>query len=251
MNQVNEATRQRVALVTGASRGLGRETAIRLAADGIHVWLGVRDPSSAQPLLEQLRTSGGTADLIALDVTQAGDIEAAAHAIANRNGHLDILVNNAGVMLDGSWMGNNSTTVDLKTMQATFDTNFFGTVAVTQAMWPLLLQAGHANVVNVSSVMGSHTVHSDPSGPLAGVKPFAYDASKAALNAFTTHLADAGSALGVQVNSAHPGWVKTELGTEYAPLTIDEGVQTILDLALLPPASRTGQFEHLGQVLPW
>lgn len=244
-------TSTRIALVTGASRGLGKATALRLADAGFHVWLGVRDREKAAGLLEEIRTTGAEADLVTLDITDPAHIAAAAREIDERAGRLDVLVNNAAVMLDGSWLGNTVLTVDDATLKQTFETNFFGTVALTRAMWPLLQRAGHANVVNVSSRMGSNTIHAEPDGPLKGAKPFAYDASKAALNALTTHLAELGRTAGIQVNSAYPGWVRTELGTEYAELSIDEGVQTIVQLALLPAGSRTACFEYRGETVPW
>ncbi|QOI04019.1 SDR family NAD(P)-dependent oxidoreductase [Pseudomonas savastanoi] len=228
-----------------------RSTALSLAASGYHVWLGVRNVDDAQALLYQIRETGGMADVVALDVTNPQDIKDAAWEIGRHHEKLDILINNAGVMLDGGWLVNTSITVDPEVLKTTFETNFFGVVALTQALWPLLQAAGNANVVNVSSGMASNTVHANPEGPLKGCKPFAYDASKAALNTFTTHLAEIGQPLGIQVNSAHPGWVRTDLGTEYAELSIEEGIQTILELASLEPNTRTGRFEHAGHPVPW
>ena len=248
---MKQKTPQRVALVTGATRGLGQETARQLARQGLHVLLGARRAASAQDTLAGIAQAGGSAEIIELDVDDAASIAAAARAIASRHGRLDVLVNNAGVMRDGAWNGNTAASVSDATLKATFQTNFFGQVALTQALWPLLRRRGHASVVNVSSIMGSNTVHANPQGPLAGFKPFAYDASKAALNAFTTHLAEIGAADGIKVNSAHPGWVRTELGTDHAPLGVAEGAQTIVDLALLPADGPTAQFVHRGEPLPW
>ncbi|CAM3932145.1 MULTISPECIES: SDR family NAD(P)-dependent oxidoreductase [Pseudomonadota] len=247
-------TRQKVALITGASRGLGRASAARLAQAGYVVWLGVRNEAEVVDFVAEIEASGGQARSITLDVTVPETIERCASLIESEHGFLDLLVNNAGIMLDmldRSWQGNTATTIDPTSLRRTFEVNLFGVVAVTQAMWPLLVKASHANVVNVSSHLGSNTLHADPESRLAGRKPFAYAASKAALNTFTTHLADAGRSIGIQVNSAHPGWVRTALGTEDATMSTEEGVETILDLALLPPNSRTGCFEHCGCALPW
>ncbi|WP_332847709.1 SDR family NAD(P)-dependent oxidoreductase [Massilia sp. S19_KUP03_FR1] len=205
----------------------------------------------AIPVFAEIQEKGDHGELIALDLDNPASITAAVKGIEARHGSLDVLVNNAAIMLDGGWVSNTTITIDAATLKRTFETNFFGTVALTQALWPLLVKSGHANVVNVSSRMGSNTYHADPSGPLVGVKPFAYDASKAALNALTTHLAELGQPLGIQVNSAYPGWVRTELGTEYAELSVEEGVNTIVDLAMLPPNSRSGKFEHAGSEVPW
>jgi NAD(P)-dependent dehydrogenase (short-subunit alcohol dehydrogenase family) len=253
MNMINSRTiaTPLVVLVTGASRGLGREAALQLAAKGCRLWLGVRDLAGSQPLVDEVRKRGGQAELLQLDITKPEDIRSAFEKIAALDGRLDVLVNNAGVMLDGGWLGNTSLTVSGATLQQTFDTNFFGTVALTQALWPLLERASSANVVNVSSRMGSNAIHADPDGPLKGAKPFAYDASKAALNAFTTHLAELGRDANIQVNSAYPGWVRTELGSDYADLSVEEGARTLVELALLPAGSRTGRFEFLGEDVPW
>jgi NAD(P)-dependent dehydrogenase (short-subunit alcohol dehydrogenase family) len=251
MTLLNQQKRQSVALVTGASRGLGKAAALNLAQAGYFVIMGVRDIDGSQALLAEVQEKGNSGELIALDLDNPSSITAAVKGIEARHGALDVLVNNAAIMLDGGWVGNTTVTINAVTLKRTFETNFFGTVALTQALWPLLVKAGHANVVNVSSRMGSNTYHADPSGPLVGVKPFAYDASKAALNALTTHLAELGQPLGVQVNSAYPGWVRTELGTEYAELSVEEGVKTIVDLAVLPPNSRTSRFEHAGSEIPW
>lgn len=244
-------TRQKVALVTGASRGLGRLTAANLAQNGYIVWLGVRNQADVADLVAEIEAASGIAKPVTLDVTDTATIAEAVRLIETAHGSLDLLVNNAGIMLDGNWVGNTSVTIDPESLRRTFEVNLFGVVAVTQAMWPLLVKAGHANVVNVSSQMGSNTLHADPDSLLAGMKPFAYDASKAALNAFTTHLAELGRPLGIQVNSAHPGWVRTDLGTEDAAMPVEDGVKTILDLSLLPPNQRTGRFEHAGEALPW
>lgn len=248
MNGIKKA---KTVLITGASRGLGQATALAMAERGYHVWIAVRDPEGAASIASQIHTDGGAATVIALDVTDPTAIAHVAARIHAQHGHLDALVNNAGIMLDGAWLGNTVLTVDAQTLQRTFETNFYGAVAVAQAMWPLLCKAGHANVVNVSSRMGSNTLHADPEGPMKGAKPFAYDASKAALNTLTTHLAEVGAPDGIQVNSAHPGWVRTDLGTEQAMLSVQEGVQTIIELATLPAGSRTGRFEYQGSPLPW
>lgn len=251
MTQGQEQTRKPVALVTGASRGLGKSAALHLAKAGYFVCIGIRDIKGSRAILAEVEQTGSGGELIELDISVPASIAVAAQVIAMRHGTLEVLVNNAGVMLDGGWLGNTSISIDAAALRQTFDTNLFGTVALTQALWPLLTKAGHANVVNVSSRMGSNAIHADPDGPLAGAKPFAYDASKAALNTFTTHLAELGRPIGIQVNSAYPGWVRTDLGTEYADLSVDEGVKTIIELATLPPGSRTGRFEYAGESVPW
>lgn len=242
---------QRVALITGANRGLGRATALRLAAKGFETWLGVRDTDSAKAVAEDIRRVGGKVEILQVDMTNADSIAHAARTLSESRDRLDVLVNNAAVMRDGAWFGNSVTTIEPAALRETFETNLFGLVALTQAVWPLLQRPGHANVVNVSSILGSNTLHADPDSLIAPVKAFAYDASKTALNSYTIHLALAGRPLGIQVNSAHPGWVRTDMGTDEAPMSINEGIQTIVELALLPPDSFTGRFVHNREALPW
>jgi NAD(P)-dependent dehydrogenase (short-subunit alcohol dehydrogenase family) len=241
----------RIALVTGANRGLGKEVAEQLAQAGLHVIVSGRNAQATEAVANAIREHGGQADSLELDTSHPVSIQRAVQTIQSKFGRLDVLINNAGIMKDGAWMGNTSTTISSQVLRETFETNFFGVVALTQALWSLLEKSGHASVVNVSSIMGSNTIHAQTDSPLVQTKPFAYDASKAALNAFTTHLASAGSASGIKVNSAHPGWVKTNLGSDYAPLSVQEGSRTILDLALLEADGFTGRFMHNGDALPW
>ena len=136
-------------------------------------------------------------------------------------------------------------------LRETFDTNFFGTVALTQTLLPLLRKAPAGRIVNVSSILASLTLHSDPGSAVYPHKVFAYDASKTALNAFTVHLAHELRATPIKVNSAHPGWVKTEMGGEGADLDVSEGGKTSAWLATLPADGPTGGYFHLGQSLMW
>ena len=162
-----------------------------------------------------------------------------------------MLVNNAGVMLDGSWGGNTAPSIDERRLRDTFETNFFAVVRLTQALLPLLRRGRDPHVINVSSVMGSNSIHADLNGPLAGSKPFAYDASKAALNAFTVHLAPALMGDGIRVNSVHPGWVRTELGTSAALVEVNEGARPIIALAASLGATPNARFVAPDGELPW
>src|SRR5262249_39466981 len=133
----------------------------------------------------------------------------------------------------------------------TFDTNFFSVVALTQALLPLLRKAPAGRIVNLSSVLGSLTLHSDPSSGIYDRKAFAYDASKTALNAFTVHLAQGLRGRKIKANSAHPGGVRTDMGGPAAPLDLPEGGKTSVRLAPLPDDGPTGGYFHLGEPLPW
>lgn len=241
----------RIALITGAGRGLGREVALRLAEQNHFVWVAARSEGVAEPVVQEIRRRGGQARALALDVVDAASIEHARGRVADATQRLDVLVNNAGIMIDGPWVGNTAATVRPEVLRQTFEVNFFGLVAVTQAFLPLLRKSGDASIVNLSSVMGSSTLHADLAGPLAYTKPFAYDASKAAVNAFTVHLAAAVLEDGIVVNSAHPGWVKTELGTDAAELSIEDGAKTIVEMALYRKTGPTAQFAHNGAPLPF
>ena len=127
----------------------------------------------------------------------------------------------------------------------------FSVVRVTEQFLPLLKKSDAGRIVNLSSVLGSLTLHADPNSPIADFKNFSYDASKAALNSYTIHLAHELKSTPIKVNSVHPGWVKTDMGTDAAPMEIPEGAKTSVAAALLGPDGPSGHFIHLGQELPW
>lgn len=240
----------KIALITGANRGIGLETARQLARAGdVHVVLSARVPEKAASAAASLRDAGLAVDALALDVTDAESIAAAARAIEARFGRLDILVNNAGISVRAG-----GPRVSAETMEAwrrTFDTNFFGLVAVTQALLPLLRKSAAGRIVNLSSILGSLTLQSDPTSPIYHYKVAAYDVSKTAVNAWTVHLAYELRNTPIKVNAAHPGYVKTDLGGPNATMEVSEGAKTPVALALLGPDGPTGAFLHLGQTLPW
>ena len=240
----------RVALVTGANKGIGLETARQLGKQGITVIVGARDAAKGEAAAKQLKAEGIDVYPLKLDVTKSQDRDAAVKFIDEKFGKLDILVNNAGIASE-QWGRNNTSSTSLDTLQQTFDTNLFAPVALTEALLPLLRKSPAARVVNVSSILGSLTLHSDPKSPIYDSKAFAYDASKSALNAFTIHLAHELRDTKIKVNSAHPGWVKTDLGGAGATMGIVEGAKTSVDLAMLPEDGPTGAYMHLGKTLPW
>ncbi|HWT65988.1 MAG TPA: SDR family NAD(P)-dependent oxidoreductase, partial [Terracidiphilus sp.] len=167
---------------------------------------------------------------------------------------LDILINNAGVAAGGfPPVGPEHSTgeVPLDTLRRVYETNFFAPVALTQTLLPLIRKSPAGRIVNLSSILGSLALHADPKSPIYQAKSFAYDASKTALNAFTIHLAYELRDTPIKVNSAHPGWVKTDMGGDSAPMELSEGAKTSAALATLPADGPTGGFFHLGQPLPW
>jgi NAD(P)-dependent dehydrogenase (short-subunit alcohol dehydrogenase family) len=240
-----------VALVTGSNKGLGFEMSRQLAQQGVTVLIAARKLQAAEEAATILKNEGLKAEAIVLDVSDHAQIQTAVQEIGNKFGKLDILINNAGVMLDGAWIISNASSVSIDIIRKTFDTNFLALVEVTQALLPLILKSARGRIVNMASIEGSLTLHADPNSPIYDAKPFAYDASKAAVNSFTVHLAHELRNTSVKVNSAHPGWVKTELGGDGAMMDITEGAKTGVQLATLPDDGASGGFFHLGQPVPW
>ncbi len=248
---MTQQTSQKVAFITGGNRGIGLETARELGKQGIAVVIGSRDAESGKRALAQLQEAGVQAQVIRYDATDPST-DGAVFAFFERNyGRLDILVNNAGVLKEEGLLIKNVSTVSAELLRETFDINFFAVVRLTQTLLPLLKKSAAGRIVNLSSILGSLGVHSAPNSPLAGVKPFAYDASKTALNAFTVHLADELQGSTVKVNSAHPGWVKTELGGPHAPMELADSPKTSVKLATLDANGANGGFFHVDDTLPW
>ncbi len=243
------AITKKVALITGANKGLGLEMSRQLAQAGVTVVLASRDRENGEAAAARLQKESLDVHPLKLDVTSKQDREAAAKFIEEKFGRLDILINNAGISVDGINAGTTATTED--SLHRTFETNFFAPVALTQTLLPSLKKSESGRIVNMSSILGSQTLHADPNSPIYNSKSLAYDASKAALNSFTIHLAQELKDTKIKVNSAHPGWVKTEMGTDAAPMEIPEGAQTGVALALLEDDGPTGGYFHKGKRLPW
>jgi NAD(P)-dependent dehydrogenase (short-subunit alcohol dehydrogenase family) len=245
------AQEKKIALVTGANRGIGFETARQLGQKGVTVIVGARKQSDAEETAAKLKAEGIDAHGVKLDVTRAEDRTSVAKYLADKFGRLDILINNAGIGSSDGLMVKRTSAVTEQELHSIFDTNLFSVVYITRELLPLLKKSDAGRIVNLSSILGSLTLHADPNSPIAGIKTFAYDASKTALNAYTIHLADELKDTAIKVNSAHPGWVKTEMGTDAAPMEIPDGAKTSVDLALIGPDGPNGRFIHLGEELPW
>jgi NAD(P)-dependent dehydrogenase (short-subunit alcohol dehydrogenase family) len=244
------AESKKIALITGGNKGIGLETARQLGKLGIIVLVGARDLAKGEAAVAELKKDGIDARAVKLDVDNPSDYAAVAKLIEKDFGRLDILINNAGIFLDGRTKNETSTTSQ-EILRKTFDTNFFAVVGLTQALLPLLRKSLGGRIVNLSSILGSLTLHATPGSPVYEAKTFAYDASKAALNAFTVHLAHELKDTKIKVNSAHPGWVKTEMGGEGAMLEVEVGAQTSVELATLQDSGPNGGYIHLGKPLPW
>ena len=240
-----------VALITGANKGLGLETARQLGTLGYTVLLGSRDPLKGEVAARLLREDGLDARVVKLDVNKQHDIDAAAAMIEGEFGKLDALVNNAGVMLEKGWTKNVTSETTIENLRATFEANLFAVLAVTKAMLPALKKAPAARIVNVSSILGSVSLQATKGSPTYSTKLFAYNASKAALNVYTISLAHELRHTKIKVNSAHPGWVKTDLGGSAAPMNVVDGAKTEVELATLGEDGPSGGFFHMGEEIPW
>ncbi len=243
-----EEGRKRIALITGANKGIGFEVARQLARRGDTVLLGARDEERGGEAEVRLKAEGLDAQFVHLDVEDAETHRAAAKFVAEKFGRPDVLVNNAGNDLDA---GVNASAVSQDALRRTFETNFFGVIAVTQAFLPLLKKADAGRIVNVSSGLGSLTHHSDPAWEFYGVKPLAYNSSKTALNAFTVMLAHELKDTKIKVNSADPGFTATDLNGHRGYRTVEQGASVIVELATLPDAGATGGYFNDEGALPW
>lgn len=240
---------QKIALVTGATRGVGRETVRQLAKSGIRVLLAGRNLAAATEAADAMRRDGLAVDSIALDVTDAGSIAAAVSHVGSTFGRLDILVNNAGVLLDDG--ERQPSEQPMQIWRDTFETNVFGLVEVTQAFLPLIKAAPAGRIVNLSSQLGSFGLHTDPASPIYDFKIPAYDASKSAVNAWTVHLAYELRDTPIKVNAVHPGYVKTDMNGGDGELDVEDGAKSSVGMALLDDAGPSGTFTHMGKTLPW
>ncbi|HEX5176456.1 MAG TPA: SDR family oxidoreductase [Chthoniobacteraceae bacterium] len=242
--------KKKIALITGANKGIGLETARQLGKKDITVLLGARDSAKAETASGGLRKDGIDAHPIVIDVSDSESIRTAARQVERDFGRLDILVNNAGVMTDDKEKKVSEQT--LETWRKTFDTNLFGLIETTQAFLPLLRKSEAGRIVNLSSILGSITLHAAPGSPIYESKSYAsYNVSKSAVNAFTVQLAYELKGTPLKVNAAHPGWVKTEMGGEGATMEIVDGAKTSVALATLAADGPSGSFVHLGEPLPW
>jgi NAD(P)-dependent dehydrogenase (short-subunit alcohol dehydrogenase family) len=246
---------KKVAFITGGNRGLGFETARELCENGVFVIIGSRDLAKGEAAVANLKAKGLAAAAIKFEITNEADHENVKRHLESTYGRLDILVNNAAVYLDNpnasETKPNHTSTTDLQLLRDTFNTNFFEVVALTQTLLPLIRESDAGRIVNLSSIIGSLTLHTAPDSPISESKAFAYNSSKTALNAFTIHLAHELKNTKIKVNSAHPGWVKTEMGGAKAMLELQDGSKTSVKLALLPDNGPTGGFFHLDERLPW
>lgn len=232
------------ALITGANKGIGFETARQLAARGMTVLLAARDPRLGQEAADKLRADGADARFIQLDVTDAESIAAAAAFVDTEFGALDVLINNAAITggLEGDGKPSSGT---VEMLRKVYETNVFGLFAVTNALLPLLRRAPAARIVNVSSEVGSLTMRTDPNSPLRGmIGAIPYGSSKAAVNMVTVLYALELEDTPIKVNAANPGYTDTDLNGHTGFRTVEQGAYPSVYLATLPEDGPSG--EHWG-----
>lgn len=234
---------RKVALVTGGNKGIGFEVARQLGKAGFVVLLGAREVAKARAAAETLGKEKLDVRPIELDVTKQAHRDGVAAFIEKEFGQLDVLVNNAGINLEPTRSG-------AEMFRETYETNVIAPNELTQALLPLLKKSPAGRIVNQSSIIGSLATISSDEQAAAWAGP-AYASSKAALNMLTVLQATRLKGTNVKINSAHPGWVKTDLGGENAPMDVVAGAQTAVALAQVPADGPTGKFFHLGQPLPW
>jgi NAD(P)-dependent dehydrogenase (short-subunit alcohol dehydrogenase family) len=238
----------KIALITGANKGIGYELARQLGKEGVTVLIAARNAELGNTAAERLSAGGADAQFIELDVTKSETITKAVESIRTRFGRLDILVNNAGVVdkADGP-----PSTVNPEAVQRVLDVNFFGVLAVTQAMLPLVRNSPAGRIVMLSSGLGSLTWNADPAWPFAAYKPLGYNGSKAILNMMTVQLAWELRDTPIKVNTVNPGYTATDLNDNRGTQTLEEGAAEAFRQALAADDAPTGGFFETGGVVPW
>ncbi len=239
---------KQTAFISGANQGIEMEIARRLGSAGLTILLGARNPSLGEESTKRLRAENFEVHLIELDLVRPATIASAAARVRAEFGRLDVLINNADITdaRDGP-----PSTADLRGVRRVMETNFLGTLAVTQAMLPLLRESVAGRIVNVSSRLGSLTLNSDPDCEFAPCTSLGYAASKAALNMLTVQLASELRGTGIKVNSADPGFTAADLNGHQGRQRVEEGAAEAVRLALLPPDGPTGGFFQTAGPNPW
>lgn len=244
-------TQSRIALVTGANKGIGKEVARQLAQLGATVWLGCRDEGRGRSAQAELRGEGLDARVVELDVTEPKTILEAKRLIEQEHDRLDILVNNAGIVGADGRRPPSATSLDA--MRELYETNVFGVVAVTNTMLPLLRRSASGRIVNVSSNLGSLTVAAGPANPatFSQTQLLDYSSSKAALNMLTLLYARELLDTPIKVNSVNPGYCATALNDFQGVLSPATGAAAVVHVATLPDDGPTGAFLSAQGMVPW
>lgn len=234
-------------LITGANKSIGFETAKRLGEAGYRVWLGARDKERGEAAAGELRALGHDVRFIEIAVDDDASVRAAAERVRDEDGKLDSLINNAGIL--GSYAQPLEQT--LEEVRSVYETNVFGPIRTIQSFLPLLKAAGSATIVNVSSGLGSLGDLSDPNSEFYGVNALGYNSSKTALNAVTVSFAKALAPFNIRVNSADPGYTKTDFNHNSGYRTVEQAAGIIVELATSDKDGPTGGFFNDQRTLPW
>ena len=243
------------ALITGANKSIGFETARQLLEQGYYVFLGSRDPQKGQQAVDQLKSAGlSQVEPVQLDVTDAASVAAARQAVGQQTPVLDVLVNNAGI--SGSMAPQTALATEISLFEKVYDTNLLGVVRTTQAFIDLLRQATAPRIVNVTSSLGSLALNTDPAWYAYDVKLAAYNSSKSALNMYTIGLAYELRDTPFKVNAVDPGYTATDFNHHSGPGTVTEAAARVVKAALLGPDGPTSQFfseESAPEtgIIPW
>jgi NAD(P)-dependent dehydrogenase (short-subunit alcohol dehydrogenase family) len=237
----------KVVLITGANKGLGKEIGRQLGLLGYTVVLTARDKQAGAKAAAELVSAGCDAHTIQLEVTSPDDIDRLASFLKTTFGKLDVLVNNAGIALE--WDGKPT---DVDKVRRTLEVNLVAPFAITEALVPLLTRSKDARVINQSSTLGSISTAENSWEQVAGFMVVGYSTSKAGLNMLTVIQSKTLASKGIAVAAAHPGWVKTDLGTQAAPMEVHEGASTVVNLVTVPRDKFPhGQLVHNGKRIPW
>lgn len=229
-------TTTKTALVTGATRGIGHEIARQLAGAGHEVWLGCRDAKRGEEAVAKLRALGLKAHVLPLDVTDDASVADAAKSLAAQTGKLDVLVNNAGI---AQGFDNAPADEPVANVKDVYEVNVFGPIRVTQAFIPLLKAASSAQVIMLSSELGSLTALLDPENEFYAINSLGYNSSKTALNAATVAFAKALEPFGIKVNAVDPGFTATDMNGH-------AGYRSVAQAAEIPLALATGSMDGIS-----
>jgi NAD(P)-dependent dehydrogenase (short-subunit alcohol dehydrogenase family) len=237
----------KVALITGGNKGLGKEIARQLGSLGYTVVITARDEPAGRAVADELKRSGHDAHAVRLEVTSADEIAKVAAYLDKTFGKLDVLVNNAGISLE--WDGKPTS---VEKVRKTLEVNVVAPFAITEAMVPLLSKSDDARVINHSSMLGSMGMAESMWSQVGGFMSVGYSTSKAALNMLSLIQSKTLAGKSIAVAVAHPGWVKTDLGSQAAPMEVEEGAKTVVGLVTIARDQFPhGQLQHLGKRLPW
>jgi NAD(P)-dependent dehydrogenase (short-subunit alcohol dehydrogenase family) len=246
--------KMKIALITGANRSIGLETSKQLSTKGLFVYLGTRDLTKGEEVVKELNEKGfQNIQAIQIDVTNAESVLATKNSIEKEKGKLDILINNAGILGD---VPQDPSTTSIENIQKVFDTNFFGVITVTQTFLELLKKSESPRISNITSGLGSLTLHSDPTWKYYAIKAISYVSSKTALNAFTVTLAHELKELPFKVNSIDPGYTATDFNHHSGPGSVESATSFIIKHTLVDENGPTGKFfsndiEDESEESPW